>query len=262
MSSSRPVPSKTENCSSVFLHLSMNTERMDIDLWQLKRTTDFEKWNGIEWLGIQSSLSLVSYRNMPCLIALLQLTRPDWWSRGTRLNRGCKSLCFHGMHEFEGVDSWTHHALTPRHRVRKWLWNGLTNTNPRKVSRRNWSKTQETNPRKKVFSLFKNLSIQNRFKRTWAKTCGWFKISRLSSCQLQQEICYNQNIEASHWYASHACQHSNFFLQMWHSKQIWTNLLLPNFEQQQICLLTCNIPPRVSSCHLWVSCSDLWLRNL
>ena len=44
--SSRAVPSKTENCSSVFLHLSMNTERTDIDLWQLERTKDLI--NGME----------------------------------------------------------------------------------------------------------------------------------------------------------------------------------------------------------------------
>ena len=48
----------------------MNTEQTDIDLWQLELTTDFEKWNGIERLGTQSSLSLVS----------LEICHVSWYS--------------------------------------------------------------------------------------------------------------------------------------------------------------------------------------
>ena len=53
-----------------FLLQSMNTEQTDIDLWQLELTTDFEKWNGIERLGTQSSLSLVS----------LEICHVSWYS--------------------------------------------------------------------------------------------------------------------------------------------------------------------------------------
>ena len=52
-------PEQDRKLLQCFLHLSMNTEQTDIDLWQLEQTTDFEKWNGIEQLGTQSSLSLV-----------------------------------------------------------------------------------------------------------------------------------------------------------------------------------------------------------
>ena len=53
-----------------FLLQSMNTEQTDIDLWQLELTTDLEKWNGIEQLGKQSSLSLVS----------LEICHVSWYS--------------------------------------------------------------------------------------------------------------------------------------------------------------------------------------
>ena len=89
----RPVPSKTENCSSVNLLWLMNTETTVIELWQSERTTDIERWKGFEWLYSKPPLPLV-ISIMPCIMVLLLLTRPDWWSWGTRLNRGSKSLLY------------------------------------------------------------------------------------------------------------------------------------------------------------------------
>ena len=107
--------SVNEHWRNGYLSLAIET---DYGLWKMEwnRTTRNKKL----------PLSCV-IRNMPCLMVLLQLTRPDWWSWGTRLNRGCKGLCVHGMHEFEGVDSWSHHALTPRRNVEWRCSNVLTN---------------------------------------------------------------------------------------------------------------------------------------
>ena len=80
----------------------MNTEWTDIDLWQSERTMDFEKRNGFQQHQPKLPLSCV-ISIMLCITVLFLLTRPDGWSWGTRLNRGSKSLCVHGMHELEGV---------------------------------------------------------------------------------------------------------------------------------------------------------------
>ena len=83
------VLSKTENCSGV------NSD--DAVLSDSANTLDFEFWILERYLNDCDPLhpQVLSYGILPWYLLSCILTRPDWRSWGTRLNRGdMKSLCY------------------------------------------------------------------------------------------------------------------------------------------------------------------------
>ena len=84
----KAVLSKTVNCSSVNLVNAVLSDLANTLDWILNIGTDFER------LDTFGTPQVLSYGNLPWHLLSCVLTRPGWWSWGTRLNRGDKKSLY------------------------------------------------------------------------------------------------------------------------------------------------------------------------
>ena len=120
----RAVLSKTVNCSSVNLVDAVLSDLANTLDWILNIGMDFER------LDTFGTPQVLSYGNLPWHLLSCVLTRPGWWSWGTRLNRGDKkSLCLRHARAWGALFwtdgwSWSHYDV-PRHWVGQRRWSAL-----------------------------------------------------------------------------------------------------------------------------------------